>query len=231
MSFAAMSLDRNGRGEFNGTIAPSTQAQTTMGSHKPRSQSLWRIIAWPLVLTCGFLIFVTGSSIYLVVSSQSASELVNRTLQVETKLLDMVSTIRNAESGQRGYLLTGDPKYLDTYHIAASAIVPTIADLKGTITDTAQQKALADLEPFVERKFAELADTIRLYDTGNGAAALALVRSDTGLDLMTEIRARTTDMTEEEQRLFSPCGHRIPHRPTTGFLPSISSGSHSSWRP
>jgi len=198
-----MSLNKSGRGDFKPTVASSTQAQTTVGSHKPKSRSLWRIIAWPLVLTCGFLIFVTGSSIYLVVSAQSASELVNRTLLIETKLLDMVSTIRNAESGQRGYLLTGDPKYLDIYHIAANAIAPTIADLKGTITDAAQQKALADLEPLVARKFAELAETIRLYDTGNGAAALALVRTDAGLDLMTEIRARTTDMTEEEQRLFS----------------------------
>jgi signal transduction histidine kinase len=128
---------------------------------------------------------------------------VDRTLQVETKLIDVVTTVRNAESGQRGYLLTGDPKYLDAYNIAVNAIVPTIADLKGTVTDPAQQKALADLEPLVERKFAELAETIRLYNAGNGAAALALVRTDSGLDLMTEIRAKTTDMSNEDQGLLS----------------------------
>jgi signal transduction histidine kinase len=203
MTLAATSSVNNGRDTFKNASVWSIQAQATAASRKPKSQSLWRIIVWPLVLACGFLIFVIGSSIYLVVSSQSASELVNRTLQVETKLIDLVSTIRNAESGQRGYLLTGDPKYLDVYHIAANTIVPTMADLKESITDAAQQKALADLEPLVERKFAELAETIRLYDTGNGAAALALVRTDAGLNLMTEIRVRTTDMTEEEQRLLS----------------------------
>jgi signal transduction histidine kinase len=203
MSLASISLNKNGRGDFKSTGTRSTQAQTAMESHKPRSQSLWRIIAWPLAMGCAFLIFVTGSSIYLVVSSQSANQLVDRTLQVETKLIDMVITVRNAESGQRGYLLTGDPKYLDVYYIAANAIEPAIADLNTTITDTTQQKALADLEPLVKRKFAELAETIRLYDAGNGAAALALVRSDAGLDLMTEIRAGTADMRKEEQRLFS----------------------------
>jgi hypothetical protein len=138
MSLASISLNKNGRGDFKSTGTRSTQAQTAMESHKPRSQSLWRIIAWPLAMGCAFLIFVTGSSIYLVVSSQSANQLVDRTLQVETKLIDMVITVRNAESGQRGYLLTGDPKYLDVYYIAANAIEPAIADLKTTITDTTQ---------------------------------------------------------------------------------------------
>jgi signal transduction histidine kinase len=198
-----MLLNKNGRIGIKNAAAPSTQAQTPMGGRKPRTRSLWRIIAWPLALGCGFLIFVTGSSTYLVVSSQSANEMVNRTLQVESKLLVMLSTVRDAESGQRGYFLTGDPKYLEIYRIAANTIGPAIADVKRIITDTTQQKALAEIQPLVERKFAELGETIRLYNAGDGAAALALVRSDIGFGLMAEIRARTINITEEERRLFS----------------------------
>jgi signal transduction histidine kinase len=180
--------------DFKRAVAMSTHAQATKRSARQGSRSVW-----PLALACGFLIFVTGSSIYLVVSAQAAGELVNNTLQIETKLFIMLSNVRSAESGQRGYLLTGDPKYLDTYRTGITATAPIIAELKGEITDPAQQKALAGLEPLIERKFAELGETIRLYDAGQSAESLALVRSGVGLNLMTEIRA----MTEEEHRLFS----------------------------
>jgi signal transduction histidine kinase len=203
MSLAEMLFNNNARFGIKSAVAPQTQAQTPMGSRKPRTRSLWRIIAWPLALTCGFLIFVTASSTYLVVSAQSANEMVSRTLQIESKLLVMLSAVREAESGQRGYLLTGDPKYLETYRAATHAIGPAIADLKEIITDTAQQKALAEIQPLIARKFAELDETVRLYNASDDAAALALVRSNVGFGLMTDIRARTINMTEEERRLFS----------------------------
>jgi len=168
----------------------------------PRSRELWRTAAWPLALTCGFLIFVVGSSIYLVGASQSTSELVDRTLRIESKLFGLRSTVGAAESGQRGYLLTGDPAYLDVYSAAANTVMPKIAELKNEMIDNAQQKALAEMEPSVERKFAELAETIRLYDAGDRVASLALVRAGIGRDLMTEIRTRTVNLMEGEQRLL-----------------------------
>lgn len=70
---------------------------------------MWRTVAWPLALAGGFLIFVVGSSIYLVAASQSTSELVNLTLRIESELFGLLATVGGAESGQRGYLLTGDP--------------------------------------------------------------------------------------------------------------------------
>jgi signal transduction histidine kinase len=178
--------------DFKHSVAGSTQATKQNARQGSRS-------VWPLALVCSFLVFVTGSSIYLVVSAQAAGELVSRTLQIETKLFIMLSNVRSSESGQRGYLLTGDPQYLDTYRAGITATAPVIAELKAEITDTAQQKSLAALEPLIERKFAELAETIRLYDVGQRAESLALVRSGVGLSLMTEIRA----MTEEAHRLFS----------------------------
>jgi signal transduction histidine kinase len=161
-----------------------------------------RTVAWPIALACGFLIFVIGSSIYLVAASQSTSELVNRALRIESELFGLLATVGAAESGQRGYLLIGDPAYLDAYSVAAETVMPKIAELKNETIDHAQQKALAEMEPFVARKFAELAETIRLYDAGHRAASLALVRTGDGRDLMTEIRARTVKLMEAEQGLL-----------------------------
>src|SRR5271155_1960845 len=111
MSLAAVSLNKNARGDFKSAVVPRSEAQKRLGSRKPRS--LWRTVAWPLALGCGFLIFVVGSSIYLVVLSQSISELANRTLQIESSMFVLQAAIGTAESEQRGYLLTGDPDYLD----------------------------------------------------------------------------------------------------------------------
>jgi signal transduction histidine kinase len=203
MSLATMLLNKNGRGDITSAVVPSTQAQTTMASREPRLRSLWRTIAWPLALACGLLIFVTGSSIYLVVLSQSISELVNRTLHTESNLFVLQAGIGTTESEQRGYLLTGDPEYLDVYRLAESTAASTIADLKGEMLGIAQQKALAEMEPLVARKLAVQDETIRLYDAGNGAAALALVHTGASRDLMTKIRAIRVRLTEDEQRLLS----------------------------
>jgi signal transduction histidine kinase len=175
-------------------IAVSIQARAAKPSGNSGSRSVWQV-----ALACCFLIIVTGSSIYLVAAAQSAGELANRTLQIETKLFTMLSDVRSAESGQRGYLLMGDPKYLDAYRGGTKRTALIIADLKQSITDPAQRKTLAGLEPLIERKFAELDETIRLYGADKGEEALALVRTGFGLSLMTDILA----MTEEAHRLFA----------------------------
>jgi signal transduction histidine kinase len=191
-----------GFGDFKSADAPSTASQLMSGSHGPKSRSLWRAFAWPFVLTCGFLIFVIGSSIYLSVESRSTGELVSRTLRIRTNLFVLQRTVGDAESGQRGYLLTGDPVYLDAYQEATGAIAENIADAKAEMLDPAQRTAFAEVEPFISRKFAELGETIRLYRAGDHAAALAIVRTGLGRDLMTEIRARIGKLTEGEQRLL-----------------------------
>jgi signal transduction histidine kinase/FixJ family two-component response regulator len=179
------------------TVAASIRPQAT----KRRGNSGSRLI-WPLALACGFLIFVTGLSVFLVRSSQTTAELLNHALRVETKLWAVLRTVRVAESGQRGYLLTGDAEYLDIYHVATGEIGPAIAELKVAIVDPAEHKAVAEIEPLIERKFAELGETIRLHDAGQGEQALALVRKGIGRDLMAEIRTTSLQMLGTERHIL-----------------------------
>jgi PAS domain S-box-containing protein len=161
-------------------------------------------LTWPLLLACGFLIFVSASSIYLVVSSQSSQEMMNRALRLENRLWAIIAFVRVAESEQRGYLLTGDPAYLEIYHNTIDAGVAAIADVKIAVAgNPVQQSALAEIEPLMVRKFAELRETMRLHDAGDHAAALALVRTGVGRDLMTKIRAATLRLMDEQRHLVS----------------------------
>jgi PAS domain S-box-containing protein len=188
--------------EHAAALAPRGHAAT--GSRKPGLRFLWRNVAWPLVLACGFLIFVSASSIYLVVSSQYNSELMNHALLVENKLWGILAAVRVAESEQRGYLLTGDSHYLDIYHTTTAASLTAIADVRRAIIDSpTQQRAFADIEPLVVRKFDEMRETIRLHDAGSAGAALALVHTDEGRILMTNIRVATLGMMQDQRHIVS----------------------------
>ena len=182
------------------TVA-SALASPTTGPREPKSQ-MWRAIAWPLALTCGFLLFVIGSSIYFVVASQTTSENTNRNMRIRGDLFAILNAVADAESGQRGYLLTGEPVYLDAYHSGSDTITSKLAAAKGEMRDKTALMEIADLEPFIARKFAEMSETIRLYDTGDHAASLALERNGVGRDFMTAIRARRGQLFELEERLL-----------------------------
>jgi PAS domain S-box-containing protein len=184
--------------------AAPPRVQAIMASRTPGSRYLWRNIAWPLALACGFLILISAASAFLVIRSQSNSGLVNHTLRVANKLSAILADVRIAESEQRGYLLTDDPAYLEVYRGSINTILPTIADLtEMTIDNPVQQRSLAAVERLVTRKLGELRETIRLHDTGDHAAALALLRTGVGHDLMTEIRSTVHGMIEEEERLLA----------------------------
>jgi PAS domain S-box-containing protein len=186
----------------SGYATASPQHAQSAADRKPISIASWRV--WPLILACCFLIFVSASSIYLVVSSQSGSKLMNDALQVEIRLWRVLSAVSVAESEVRGYLLTGDSDYLDIYHTSAAANLTAITDVKAAIVGSpAQQQAFAEIEPLVARKFDEMRETIRLHDVGNRVAALALVRTGVGRDLATKIRGEAFRRMREQRSLIS----------------------------
>jgi PAS domain S-box-containing protein len=173
-------------------------------STRPGAGYSWQKLAWTLLLASGFLIFVSASSIYLVVSSQSTREMVNYALQLENKLWGVMAATRVAESEQRGYLLTGDPRYLDISHSSADAGLAAIAAVrKLTLGHPALQRAIADIEPLMAEKIAELKETMRLHDAGDHDAALDIVRTGAGRDLMTRIRNASFAMMEDQRRLIA----------------------------
>ena len=181
--------------------APTRAAQASAAAG---TRPLSRKLVWPLSLACGFLVFVSASLIYLVAASQSSQQIANRALQLENKLWEVMAVVRVAESEQRGYLLTGDAGYLEVYHNTIDAGTAAVADLRTAIADNPmQQRALAEIEPLMTRKFGELQETMRLYDTGDRAAALDLVRTGIGRELMTRIRVVTSRLVDEQRNLVS----------------------------
>src|SRR5215467_8516476 len=82
---------------------------------------------------------------------------VKHTYQVRTELADLLSQMKDAETGQRGYLLTGDDNYLAPYKAAIVVVKGTLDELRRLTSDNPnQQRRLAALAPLIDSKLAEL---------------------------------------------------------------------------
>ena len=129
-------------------------------------------------------------------------EMLAHTREVLFQLEQAESTLKDAESGQRGYLFTGDSSYLAPYNRATQEIGPRIDSLATLTADNpVQQKHIADLRSLTHDKLDELAQTIALYRSGSLEQARALVLSDRGLLDMDRLRLVFAQMREEEIRL------------------------------
>jgi PAS domain S-box-containing protein len=112
------------------------------------------------------------------------------------------SLLKDAETGQRGFLYTGDPKYLASYNLAIGQVGPSIDKVAQLTADNPRQQGrIPALRNLAQSKLKELAQTIALYRLGEPEKAKALVLSDAGLFMMNDIRKLTGEMAEEEASL------------------------------
>src|ERR1700735_3183478 len=157
-------------------------------------------IIW-LGLAAATLFFVaTGAVAYVNFQTLKAdSALVVRSGDTLTALEDVLSTVKDAETGQRGYLLTDRESYLAPYNAATQQIAPRLAALQRLTADNpAQQERLAPLKQHAAAKLNDLKLTIDLRRTQGQAAALAEVQSDRGKQDMDAIRDSVSAMEHEE---------------------------------
>ena len=127
---------------------------------------------------------------------------VEHTQSVLLELTAYESLLKDAETGQRGYLYTGDATYLVPYNNAVAQGYPHISKLAELIGDNPRQvERVARLRALKEQKLAELAQTIALFNEGKKEQARTMVLSDRGRDIMDEIRVLVADMVREERSL------------------------------
>ena len=117
---------------------------------------------------------------------------------------ELQSSAQDAETGQCGFLLTNNEKYLEPYNSALLAIPPKLDEIAQLTSDNpAQKPRVAALKLHIGAKLAELKETIDLRQTHGLDAALAVVNSDRGKAEMDAIRAQLAAMSQEEAALRS----------------------------
>ena len=164
----------------------------------------------PLPILVGFLVaffatFVITYVNYLSSVARSvAVEEMERTTQAIRALNDVVAGVKDAETGQRGFLITGDANYLQPYEAAIGSLDRRLSMLKTLMGSSPQdQEQALLLEQLVSQKLDELGHTIELHRAGRNEAATASVRNDTGKTIMDSIRQLSSAMLERQDQLFN----------------------------
>ncbi len=125
-----------------------------------------------------------------------------KTYQVLQDQEQILSLLEGAETGQRGYIITGDERYLEPYNLAVSGVNTKINDvLELTIYNTKQQQNISSLKLLVKDKFTELNQTIEARRVNGFDAAYQIVITDKGKKNMDDIRSVIVEMGKDENDL------------------------------
>ena len=122
---------------------------------------------------------------------------------VTVQLQRLLSSLVDAETGQRGFIITGREEYLSPYNEALGKVDQEFASLRALTTELpGQKKRLAAMEPLIQAKLAELKRVIELYRSSGRDAASAAVMTHLGKSYMDQIRQGVAEAQAEEDQLL-----------------------------
>jgi signal transduction histidine kinase len=175
---------------------PKTEAE---GGQKPLA-----LLNRSLVVTTVLAALIVAAAFWLGARNKSDDQWVLHSLEVRAQLTRVLSLAQSAETGQRGYLLTGQDIYLTPYRMAVEQLPSMLDSTRNLVSDNPRQlQSLDQLHGLITAKLDEMRSTIDAYNTGNKDMALSIVNSDKGFQLMQEIRQVISSMQAEEDRLLA----------------------------
>jgi methyl-accepting chemotaxis protein len=156
-------------------------------------------------LAAGIFLLVIGVFSYVSVNSiDNTTHWVDHTYQVITTVNQVTTTLLNAETGQRGYIITGDASYLEPYNGAQASLDSEIKTLRDLTSDNpTEQQNIDVLQTLAADKMAVLTTTIQVRTTQGFEAAQTIVLTGTGKTIMDNIRTTITGIVNTEQTLLA----------------------------
>ncbi|WNG44919.1 PAS domain-containing protein [Archangium minus] len=162
------------------------------------------------VAACVAVVLIAGLFLRSTRQLSQSSGRVAHTLDVINEADQLLSFVKDAETSQRGFQLTGEEGYLVPYEEARLRIHPSLERLRTLTSDNPdQQRRIERMETLVQRKLEVIERIITLQKEGQSAAALELIRRGEGQRMMNELRALERELREEEQRLLRERGARF----------------------
>jgi CHASE3 domain sensor protein len=156
--------------------------------------ALLALIAWNAYLAVTYLKRVEKSAALTLESSA-----------LQAELSGLLKDVTDMESGQRGYLLTGDAAYLQPYTDAKSRIEMDFANLRTGLSNRTQHEQLLEsqLESLAKSKQAEMERSISLRQQGYRLRSFKLIDTDEGKGYMDEIQRIASSLSSSESSNFA----------------------------
>ena len=171
------------------------------GTHKMIRKALLRI-GVPALLA-----FMTVNAFLAVNHLKQMQDIAARTLEASTMQANISTVLKDLtemETGQRGYLLTGNPSYMQPYTDAKSRFEADLAGLRAAVANgpESEQSQVSKLESLATSKQAEMERSIGLRQQGYRRRAFMLVDSNEGMEYMDQARGLLSSLSAAQSNNF-----------------------------
>lgn len=195
---------------------------------KIRPSSSSRTEAWAAVGLAIVLAFFCATSLIAYMNIQvlrTNNQQIMHTHRVIVGIDGLMTTMLDAETGQRGYLLTGNPSYLMPYERASQRIEERLSELADLTKDNPTQTAhLNQARSHVSIRMSELKNALEARRERGVSGAAELLNSNRGKGEMDAIRAIVSEMQLEEQRVRQDRIKQMESAARTAIISGVFSG-------
>ena len=150
-----------------------------------------------VALTALAMVLVVVLAIRTLEVERRQREQAELTSDILDEMLDIRLAALSGDTGQRGFMLSLDRRYLAPYHSGRDQLEPSLRRLRQLIQPTAtprQEQLLDEIEVIARARFAELAEGVELVESGNLIEARRLVLTDEGQEAMERLRRSLGEM-------------------------------------
>jgi len=180
-----------------------------------------RSLIWSLV-GLGMLLVITGVGAWTLREIGESDFWVDHTREVINTNEQLLSDVKDAESAERGYIITGDEGYLEPYRSANDDSQASIEKLLHLTKDNSgQQERLTNLQALVGKRMDVLNKAVQQRKTSGFSSAQAVVVAGQGRIVMRQIREASKRITDEENRLLQIRMHTRQVRLRNGFVATL----------
>ncbi len=193
----------------------------------PHCQRALNIGPWTIGFILLWLVLAASAALSYRQTSQlvGSQELVDHTHRVLAGLESIIASLTEAETAQRGFIITGDPRYLDQYRAAAAAVPQAIRSVRTLTSDNpSQQSQIAEVERATRARLDTIARSIAARQGPDGfERSRDVVASGHGREQMETVRAHLVTMRNVEEGLLLGREDAAAHRFHLALVSNLTS--------
>jgi signal transduction histidine kinase/CheY-like chemotaxis protein len=181
----------------------AAEETTSLDSMRPAEWDAWQRYRLLFVLALLLLVGVAWASLSTGEQLNSILREITRLQEATKQLSGLMGRIIDLETGQRGFLLTGEEQYLKPYREAELQISRNFREVDEALSEYPEaREEIAAIEDALGKKRGEIATSLQIYQQQGPEQALALVRSGFGNRAMDDIRAAVSRLTFDTRALI-----------------------------
>jgi PAS domain S-box-containing protein len=171
-----------------------------MSTQRKNTKAKIRLSFVAAVLCIGFFVLVTYRNMLL---TESESRHINSSVEKLLKLERLLIDLQDVETGQRGFIITGEEKFLDQFYVGMSNIKTDTLIIKSLIQqDTSNRSSHEQLLQLINQKIAFSKYVVEMRRLLGYNAAAGYIQNEEGLKLMQNIRRQVDQLEQQDRQLF-----------------------------